>query len=182
MALTIGYNQQSLHSSSQRVMDAAKGSRTWPQSTDWQAPAFRTARTTREDPVIPAPSIFQSLADTKSKCDTGANSTPSVAECAVHLKLLQVLRTLRARVLQSTDLDNAFNIKPIPRYVTRRRRQVKAKDHTFEMRRKEKWPMFIEHAVVRFEDWFERVDSMLASSENATAASQVVPLPPLGES
>jgi len=53
-------------------------------------------------------------------------------------------------------------------------------DPTFASRRKEKWPLFIDLAVIRFNSWFRLADSTLADSTKESALDSV--LPPLGMS
>ena len=189
MALTIGVDQQALHVSSKDAMSAISGVQPWcsSSSTEWRAPTFRTVRTKAEEPTIPASSLFRSLEDAKPGGITGG--LPSVAQCAVHLELLQALHTLRVNVLRSTALDATFGIKPNLRTVTRgwgrNKRVVKLKDDTLATRRKEKWPLFVELAVVRFQTWVKLADSLMATAakmDNNGATSQTMALPPLGGS
>lgn len=190
MALTIGFDQKALHVSSKDAMSAIRGVRPWysSRSTEWRAPTFRTAKTKQEEPIIPPSSLFRSLEDAKTGGDTGPEVLPSVAQCAVHLELLQTLHALRVKVLRSTAIDATFDIKPNPRTVTRgwgpNKRNVKLKDDTFAIRRKEKWPLFVDFAVVRFQIWVRLADSLIATSKKGNhngATSQGLTLPPLGE-
>ena len=182
MALQISYDQQAIHECTKDAMNAVRGVR-WRNlsANNWQPPSFQRAPSKAEEPIIPAPKIFQSLSETAQLNDL--TLLPSIADCAVHLELLQVLYTLRRKVLQSTALDETFDIKPQPREVWRgyghNRRQVKIKDSTFAERRKAKWPGFISCAVVRFLEWLKTADASLGAE--GASSKQSRRLPPLGK-
>ncbi|KAI9804703.1 MAG: hypothetical protein M1833_006778 [Piccolia ochrophora] len=185
MALITGNSQRVLHESSKiatrEVVYGSSWHSAWnnpASSTKWKAPTFRTARTKQEEPTIPAPILFKSLVDQNTGGDTEPCSIPSVAECAVHLELLQAIRALRVKVLQSTALDVTFGIKPRPRVIQRGGRQIKEKDYLFAIRRLKKWPLFVNFAVMRFEVWLQSVDLALAGGSDATII-QAATLPPL---
>ncbi|KAI9768917.1 MAG: hypothetical protein M1840_004513 [Geoglossum simile] len=185
MALTVTHDQEALHSASIQAMNIMRGKRSWYSTPSWQAPAFKTAYSKAQEPTIPALSVFQPLGDVQAKSSAEGERLPSVAECAVHLELLQAIHQLRVDVLRSTELDSTFGIIPNPGTVTRgwgrRRRQIKVKDATFAIRRKEKWPLFLDLAVVRFQTWIQKVDSLLgaAQSDGTTAEAEADLLPPL---
>jgi hypothetical protein len=181
MALQINYDQRAIHECTKDAMNAVQGVRSWNSpANNWQPPTFQPAPSKAEEPIIPAPKIFQLLSQTAQL--GGATLLPSIADCAVHLELLQVLYTLRRKVLQSTDLDKTFDIKPQPREVwrgyRRNRHKVKIKDSTFAKRRKAKWPGFINCAVVRFLEWLKTADASLRTE--GASSRQIRRLPPLG--
>ena len=140
MALMLGLHQNALH-------DARKES--WPSIAA----------------SIPAPQIFQSLLEPSTgKSNGDADTVSTIVECAAHLELLEAFYTLKAKVLGSQELDSILGIVPRPKtfYRTtyrgnyRSKREVKAvkiKDTTFSARRAEKWPFFLQLAVVRFRIW-----------------------------
>ena len=193
----MGHHQNELHDARKDAISAA-------QHPSWRSNAlryggpprtFREAKTKEEEPVIPAPHIFQSLlkpSDSKGDADT----VPTVGECAAHLGLLEAFYTLKAKVLGSEELDSILGIIPRPKTVYRTtygtyyrsRREVKAvkiKDTTFAARRKEKWPFFVQLAVVRFRTWLEKADLALKEPSpecSLDAATRVLSsvLPPLG--
>jgi hypothetical protein len=176
MALAIGFHQQALHSFSKGTLNSLKR----PE----QVVTYPPANTKAQEAVIPSPALFEGLSDSAHSHDDDAASLPTVAECAVHLELLQCFHTLRAEVLKSTDLDKAFGILPKPEIIVRRygrrSRTIKKKDQTFATRRKEKWPLFIDLAVSRFIAWFRWADSLLANPADENIQNLI--LPPLGMS
>jgi len=188
MALTIGIHQNALHDASSDALEALKTPR-WQSGVGLTAtPHFPSARTKAEEPVIPAPQVFQSLAESSIP---SANAVPTVGECAAHLELLQAFHTLRVKVLQSTELDTTFGIKPNNRtvyrggYYRQKRTAVKLKDNTFATRRGEKWPFFLGIAVARFRIWLKEaaLDLMLRDQQRASSsysAPAITFLPPLG--
>jgi hypothetical protein len=176
MALAIGFDQQALHTSSKAALNSLKQPR--------PANVYPTASSKAQEPIIPSEAIFQSFTDPNTSRDD-KTLTPTVAECAVHLELLQCFHTLRAEVLKSTALDRTFGIVPKPETVVRKsyRRQArtfKKRDSTFASRRREKWPLFLNLAVMRFDSWFRMADSALADPTKESALDLV--LPPLGMS
>ncbi|KAK0640824.1 hypothetical protein B0T16DRAFT_460967 [Cercophora newfieldiana] len=113
---------------------------------------YKPAKSRSEEPAIPAPEIFQHEPPAADKDST--SRIPTISECAIHLELLEAFFVLREKVLRSDDIDKAMGIS--------RNRETKAgyngdtktlKDTTFEKRRLEKWPKFVEFAVVRFLGW-----------------------------
>ncbi|KAB8228654.1 uncharacterized protein BDW43DRAFT_212308 [Aspergillus alliaceus] len=129
-----------------------------------------------DEPQIPKPQLFQPLASPNNN----RNDLPTISECAAHLELLEVFHTLRERVLQSTELDNSFGIKPNIKTVYRKRYSsakrkyesytVSIKDNTFQTRRKQKWPYFLELAVGRFVQWIKIIDGISLSSTSTESA------------
>jgi hypothetical protein len=182
MALQISYDQRAIHECAKDAMNAVQGVRSWNlPANNWQPPTFQPAPSKAEEPIIPAPKVFQLLSEISQLGD--APLLPSIAECAVHLELLQGLYALRRKVLQSIDLDKTFDIKPQPREVWQgyrgNRRKVKIKDLTFAERRKAKWPGFINCAVVRFLEWLKTADASLRIE--GASSRQIRRLPPLGK-
>jgi hypothetical protein len=175
MALQINYDQRAVHNCTKDALKAVQ------DVPSWVPKAFRPAPSKADEPIIPAPKVFQLLSRTAPLGD--AILLPTIADCAVHLELLQVLYTLRRKVLQSTRLDKTFDIKPQPREVWkgygRNRRKEKIKDSTFAERRKAKWPGFINCAVVRFLEWLKATDASLRTE--GASSRQIRRLPPLGK-
>ena len=191
MALMLGLHQNALH-------DARKES--WPSiaaSAARQTRTFRQAPTKEQEPVIPAPHIFQSLLEPSTgNSNEDANNVPTIAECAAHLELLEVFHRLKAKVLGSSELDSVLGIIPRPKTVYRttytgyyrsgrKVKAVKIKDTTFAARRAEKWPFFLQLAVVRFRIWLVKADLALqealpGSSVDAATRGPSAVLPPLG--
>ena len=176
MSLEIIYNQKTLH-------DSTRAS-TKSYSHAVHLNSFRTSAVKAEHPVIPSRNIFEQIAKPVSQTNALLASLPNVAECAVHLELLQALYALRQNVLRSQALDNAFDIKPNTRTVWRgyrpRRYQVKIKDTTFASRRLEKWPIFVNFAVLRFMHWAKSADAALYGVPSDSRADKIE-VPPLGE-
>ncbi|GAB1215681.1 hypothetical protein ATERTT37_004873 [Aspergillus terreus] len=127
---------------------------------------YKTTRTsTKEQPTIPSPSLFQSLSSASNEIEKpGGFPTPS--QCAVHLELLEVFHMLRNRIIHARDLDTAFGVEPKKRTVYRRIRRgerkhpVELRDPTWDARRKEKWPYYLEIAAGRFDSWIRVVDGV----------------------
>lgn len=182
MALSISSAQQSVHDSTKWAMVAAEDHTSWRlTAAEWRPPAFPAAVSKEQEPIIPAPKLFQSLSETPLPIND--TSLPSIADCAVHLELLQAFYFLRRRVLLSTAMDKVLGIKAEPKEVWRAepgsyyrpvRKQIKIRDQTFAERRQIKWTLFINCAVVRFVDWAKMIDD--------TACAAISPrLPPLGQ-
>ncbi|KAI9779637.1 MAG: hypothetical protein M1839_007302 [Geoglossum umbratile] len=171
MALAIGVDQRALHASSKASLNGLKQGR--PEKV------YPTAKSKAQESIIPWPSIFQSLTGPNSRSDENA-ILPTIAECAVHLELLQCFHTLRAEVLKSITLDKTFGIVAKPQIIVRKQyygpaKTIKKKDPTFATRRKEKWPLFLDLAVVRFDRWFFVADSALADPTKENALGLVLP-------
>lgn len=89
----------------------------------WKPPQFEIAAL-KEEPNIPAPELFQSLYDTEILASSARNTVyciPTVAQCAVHLELLQALHALRVRVMDSPALDHVLGAKNVKKTATGRR-------------------------------------------------------------
>jgi hypothetical protein len=146
---------------------------------------YRKARTEDEEPVVPAPHIFASLTAPSGNPSPDGDVLPSVAQCAVHLELLEIFFKLRSDILLSTELDTAFGIKQSHRTVYRRvygkstRQPVKLKDPMWDEKRREKWPYFLTLAVARFEIWAEKATGTLVGEKEEVL--QLPYLPPLGK-
>lgn len=139
---------------------------------------YSPAESKDDESVIPDPNLFDAR-----RLVTGADSLPSVAQCAVHLELLQCFRKLRNQVINSQRLDQAWDIKPIPRVVYTGYRgnktEKKLKDTTFQSRREAKWSTFIELAVTRFVYWLQITNKNIESV--ALESEFHIESPPLGE-
>ncbi|OGM45320.1 hypothetical protein ABOM_006402 [Aspergillus bombycis] len=181
MALLVSLNLASLHRASGAEINNAKFSNTTYQ--------YQKALGKSEEPMIPGPQLFQ---PSSRLTNTNRHDLPTISECAVHLELLEVFHALRDRVQQSTDLDKTFSIKPNTRTVYRKRYSsakrkyesytATVRDTTFETRRKNKWPWFLELAVGRFTRWIRMVNRMSFSSsdsQNDNEPSGLGPLPPV---
>jgi len=132
-----------------------------------------------ENPQIPVPALFEFGPTPRSQLR--GPRIPSMAECAVHLELLQVFCSLRNRVLESTGLDELLEIKANTRTVYRSttisyykttREAVQIRDETFDERRKVKWPFYLSLAASRFLHWVDAV-------EDGADFAQI--MPPIGE-
>ena len=120
---------------------------------------YKPAANRNDEPVIPAPELFQHKALAEEKSSTAG--LPTVSECAIHLELLETFFVLREKILRSDDIDKAMGIS--------RKRETKTgysgdtktlKDDTFETRRREKWPKYVEFAVARFLAWRAELSGM----------------------
>ncbi|KAL5356669.1 hypothetical protein BJX96DRAFT_187394 [Aspergillus floccosus] len=121
--------------------------------------------TKEEQPNIPDPSLFQTLSPTGEDAKA-LGGFPTTGQCAVHLELLEVFYMLRNRIIYSRDLDTAFGVEPNKRTVYRRIRRgerkqpVELRDPTWDARRNEKWPYYLELAAGRFHSWIRVVDGV----------------------
>ncbi|KAK3326734.1 hypothetical protein B0H66DRAFT_470726 [Apodospora peruviana] len=108
--------------------------------------------------TIPDPGIFGALAS-----DHKAETLPTIAECAIHLELLEALEILQQKVLTSNALDRAFGIVPKNKVQASwpRTRVVLKRDESFPERRKVKWPIYLRFAATRFLEWWKCLDQML---------------------
>ncbi|KAK3387875.1 hypothetical protein B0H63DRAFT_471067 [Podospora didyma] len=129
---------------------------------------YRLAETPDEEPTIPNPDIFKfeesssstlsssssTLRDSSSSSQSNAFRFPLSSECAAHLELLEVFFVLRQRILRSVDIDHAMGIAPVRETKTGHNGDTKTfKDTKLWERRQDKWPKFLEFAVVRFLEW-----------------------------
>ncbi|KAK3306020.1 uncharacterized protein B0T15DRAFT_534087 [Chaetomium strumarium] len=144
---------------------------------------YRKAETKDEELVVPAPHLFTSLSSSSVSGSPDAVVLPSVAQCAVHLELLEVFFKLRSDILHSTALETTFGIKQSHRTVYQRvygkpiRQPVKLKDPMWDEKRRKKWPYFLTLAVARFEIWAEKAAATLVGEKEE--AVQLPYLPPL---
>ena len=92
---------------------------------------------------------------------TRQHNLPTVAQCAVHLELLEVIFALKHRVLSSNALDRTFALKPDQRsvYASTLRRtdffRVPRNRAKFAEHWKVKWEFFVQAAAARFEAWWD---------------------------
>ncbi|CAP60953.1 uncharacterized protein PODANS_2_13530 [Podospora anserina S mat+] len=148
MTLACRNTQEVLHNGSKAVL------RTCINNTI--NPPYQSARNPEEEPVIPDTTVFEQ--DNASLPLAHAERLPTVAECAIHLELLETLFHLRQQILQSGDIDKTMGTTPNRQTKTGYNGDTKTfKDDTLESRRQTKWPRFIEFAVVRFLDWRARL-------------------------
>ena len=135
------------------------------------------AETPAEQPVIPEPKIFDALDNPAANLA----ALPTVAECAVHLQLLEKFVVLKQKILTSNRLDRAFDIIPKENLVSRGgKRQVQA-DQTFKTRQAVKWPIFVRLATARFLRWWRRCSPLLHPQDDSLRMAEIS-LPPLGTS
>lgn len=181
MSLTCNFNVVGLHSSAQKIAQSAGNvvSHNRPLPTgSWSLPD--SALPSREK--IPSATLFKSLSEsrqgTASAPDPSQPQLPSIAECAVHLELLQAFYYLRRSVLESEELDAVWEVGPDTI-------QTSTGDQTYDIsspalaeRRARKWPFFNRLAALRFLDWLKLADSHLATTHSDPGA---IDTPPLGE-
>lgn len=190
MALSIGLDQLALHQCSQDVLNDQLSQQTLGKKSLWSPPKFKAALSA-DQPVIPPTSIFEDLQGEGGEPQDNRKDEvqlPSVAQCAVHLQLLESFLLLQEMVLKSNALDHAFSIKPVISYTSASTsyRRVRQPDHTFTTRREKKWPIFVDLAVSRFLTWWGSLGNILGLSDTAesylhSAAKIEEYLPPLGK-
>jgi hypothetical protein len=142
--------------------------------------------------AIPDLTLFDGL----SPDDPGPKALPTLAECAVHLEMLEAFQTLRQEVIHSKKLDKAFGIEPKKTTVYRkvwngaRRRKDRTytidkhvlKDPDFASKRKNKWTYFLQISAVRFHTWIQVVNRCLKDHDvNGAPIPRYLLLPPLGQ-
>ncbi|CEL04866.1 hypothetical protein ASPCAL05990 [Aspergillus calidoustus] len=140
--------------------------------------------------AIPDLTLFDGL----SPDDPGPKALPTLAECAVHLEMLEAFQTLRQEVIHSKKLDKAFGIEPKKTTVYRkvwngaRRRKDRTytidkhvlKDPDFASKRKNKWTYFLQISAVRFHTWIQVVNRCLKDHDaNGAPIPRYLLLPPL---
>jgi hypothetical protein len=189
MVLSGGYGQHQLHRWSRQAVQHQKMRwSTWTSpedTTNTHIPAYGTAATSKDNPKIPDPGIFDFESENSENDNT---RLPTVAECAAHLKLLEALHHIYLKVSSSTTLDAVLGIKPEPRTVYRRKylgyrrgyswEEVKLRDDKFQERRKAKWPFYLALAATRFLAWAEAVEKELDGS--MASKDRSLHLPPIG--
>jgi hypothetical protein len=179
---------QALHKASKAEIEAITVA--YHHRTTWnmgQTPRiYRAAAIPDEEPVIPAPRVFESLTDPLADGnDDSPSGLPSIGECATHLELLEVFFKLRSDILHRTYLDTVFGIKQEHRVVYRstsywkKREPVKLKDTNWDEKRRKKWEYVVSLSVARFELWAEKAGSTVTGDSEAL---QLPYLPPLGQS
>ncbi|KAG9504918.1 hypothetical protein J7337_004899 [Fusarium musae] len=111
-------------------------------------------------PIIPDPGIFKFTTPISVDHEPSRRrmtldlALPTLSECAAHLEFLETLFILRQKILVSTELDEAMQIKPIRETKTGYQGDEKTlKDDKLWERRQAKWPRFVELATVRFLAW-----------------------------
>ncbi|KAL6230668.1 hypothetical protein BDW75DRAFT_234236 [Aspergillus navahoensis] len=98
---------------------------------------------------------------------------PSVAQCAVHLKLLHAINRLRRDILNSQPLDEALNIKPELILIKKKiyqPKEIRLEDKTFAKRREAKWDLYLHLAVGRFLVWLKRMDNEMGQYDSNDAS------------
>lgn len=126
---------------------------------------------------IPSAALFKGLTDRSSTASiaTGTGTLPvhipSVAECAVHLELLQTFYYLRRNVSDSTELDARWDID-----IQHARAETSHCDSTLAIKRRDKWPFFMKLAALRFLDWIKRMDEYLSTTPEELWSIEVPPL------
>lgn len=156
---------------------------------------YPQAKSEAEEPKIPSPELFRDLDTPASAPSDGgagfgdARLLPTVAECAVHLELLETFHALRVKIVSSEDLDNTFGVKTAHKIIYRKQydskqrkyvgKPYKLKDKTWEDRRREKWLYFLGIAAGRFRSWIVKVDAAMAARKTDHGRSFST-LPPIG--
>jgi hypothetical protein len=160
---------------------------------------YKQARNRSEEPVIPAPSLFQTLRDppqdesaTDGQYCPSLLELPSVSECAVHLELLELFFDLRTLIINSSELDATFGIEQKHKTVYRRELDKKTRkyvskphkllDSTWSRRRREKWIFYLNIAVGRFLTWAQSADEAMEVASEPHSSAALVHLPPVGKS
>ena len=137
---------------------------------------YLPARTPDEEPVIPKPEIFDALHNPTEN----PAALPTIAECAVHLELLEKFVALKQKVLTSNRLDRAFAIIPKDKIVTERGKRNIQADQTFKERQAVKWPIFVLFAAARFLRWWRICSPILHTQDNKLRMAETS-LAPLGK-
>lgn len=145
-----------------------------------QTLTFPPAPTTEEEPIVPAPSLFNFDDASLTEEAFDVRRLPHPAQCATHLQLLEVFFVLRQRILISEEIDAGFGIEPQRETKTGRQGDEKTfKDATLWDRRQIKWTRFIEFAVVRFLVWRKCIsqspNTMLKKTEGGHLLLQNLP-------
>ncbi|KAK5654722.1 hypothetical protein OQA88_7047 [Cercophora sp. LCS_1] len=159
MTLSCRPTKDELHSSGKAILQG--------YTEDPSSSPYKLAQKPEDEPVIPAPAIFESD-------DAVIGGLPTVSELAIHLEFLETLYVLRERILRSEDIDNTMGVTRNRETKTGVNGDTKTlKDDTLETRRQEKWTKFIEFAVARFLDWRT---VRLGELENRASDGEVPPL------
>jgi hypothetical protein len=177
MALSTLVTTASLHRWSKQYIEHQEGIRHSYLTT--QPPPFQKAFQREQNPKIPSPNLF-SLDAGSQALSKSHSSLPTVAECAVHLELLQAFQHFRIGIISSERLDRVLGIELNPRTVFRKvsngygqyeQQEIKLQDLTFDERRKTKWLLLLSLAAARFLKWVEVIEKDPAES---------ILLPPIG--
>jgi len=111
---------------------------------------YKLATEPSQEPIIPAADVFE---ETSTDLSDIAR-LPTIAECAIHLELLETFNVLREQILRSEEIDKSMGISPKREIKTGGLGDTKTlKDSTLEGRRQVKWTKYVELAVVRFLAW-----------------------------
>ncbi|CRG89168.1 Protein ycf2 [Talaromyces islandicus] len=154
---------------------------------------FRYAEETdvSELPLIPSPGLFRSLHSMTAEVPLPVEQrVPTVGHCAVHLELLEVFFSLRHKIINSRQLDDAFGVKVIGKIVYRKKYNSKARkyiiqaitlrDDTFKARRREILTYYLSIAVECFKVWIEQADEVMFEECSSFSKKPALPcLPPL---
>lgn len=160
---------------------------------------YKQARNRSEEPVIPAPSLFQALRDPpqdESAADgqyyPSLRELPSVSECAVHLELLELFFNLRTLIINSSELDATFGVDQKHKTIYRRELDKKTRtyvskphkllDATWSRRRRDKWIFYLIIAAGRFLAWARSADAAIEARSEPQSSTTLVHLPPVGKS
>ena len=139
--------------------------------------AYPPAKTPGEQPVIPKPELFDALHHPTA--DLAA--LPTIAECAVHLQLLEKFVALKQKILTSNALDRALAIIPKDKLVAQGGKRQRRADETFKAQQAVKWPIFVRIAAARFLRWWGTCSPMLHAQDSSLRVTEIS-LPPLGRS
>lgn len=144
------------------------------------APRFTPASNYTTEPVIPDPSLFQSL----SAPQGNVTDLPSVSQCGAHLELLEAIYNLRWEVVNTTRLDEALGLPAASKKVWRKT-LLRVRwgftphdilDSAYPDKAEEKWNLFLSAAVIRFELWAAWSNELMRES----GVTDLPHLPPLG--
>ncbi|KAJ4291339.1 hypothetical protein N0V88_006347 [Collariella sp. IMI 366227] len=155
---------------------------------------YQSASSKDEEPEIPSPHIFESLGGAQAKTAASEEKSeyngpdvvlPSVAECAVHLELLETFFGLRTKIIKSKELDTVFGVIQVHPVVYRspngrsslKRQPVTLKDPDWKAKRGNKWSYFLALAVARFEKWAHKATQFVIKRDGTEL--ELLYLPPL---
>ncbi|TGZ80556.1 hypothetical protein EX30DRAFT_372186 [Ascodesmis nigricans] len=113
------------------------------------------------EPMIPSPRVFEK--EREEGVPIGPPFLPSVTHCAVHLELLEVFWQLRYRVtvVEAAGLDVVFGYKGRGARWWREKKRLGVGREWRERERERLWEAFVECAVERFEEWWEKMERVL---------------------
>lgn len=113
--------------------------------------------------VVPVPELFASLASNTNGLDA---ALPSVAECAVHLALLEAFYRLRLEIVNSQDLDGTFGVR-LNNAVRETRNGI-----PYHRDRAKKWQYFLGIAAGRFIHWSKEADAAIRTENQEADGSE----------